>query len=400
MKKIMLLMLITSLVMVMSVSCEGDIFQSISSFMGHTSENVLISSGVITPSTENVEAVKTTLAGVDDETDVADVADELRDSIEEILASEGETGSAGEMLDDPVDEEDIPTDVSDRMDALGTDLGVDIVIEDEGDLAVAILLTDLMDKAEAAGDTPTDEEKEELARDTQLLLDFIKKTSSIGNLDVTGAVGDLLEEMLEERVRAAVTREPSPEEEGYDLADILDIAGPVFEMYFLATDTDGNGEISEEEFDAVKSDYAKLRATSENGAASIVGSTYQMRLSDILYYISSMLVTENDNLLPVDPDTGDAVVYPSMRDLFNLVHLYLESGSDEAPTGSEWDFLTDEYIEDMMNLLYEAVLEPAPGESVTAFEETLINISMAIPDNDFITEAIQDAIDYLHEQAL
>jgi len=399
MKKIMLLILITSLVVVMSVSCEGDIFQSISSFMGHTSENVLISSGVITPSTENVEAMKTTLAGVSSETTAEEVADDLRDSIEEMLASEGETGSAAELLNDPVDEEDIPTEVSDRMEALGTELGVDIEIEDEGDLAVAILLTDLMEKADAAGDTPTDEQKEELARDTQLLLDFIKRTSSIGNLDVTGAVGDLLEGMLEERVRAAVTRSTEAEEEGYDLAEILDIAGPVFEMYFLATDTDNSGDISVAEFDAVKSDYAKLRATSEKGAASIVGSTYQMRLSDILYYISSILVTENDNLLPVDPDTGDLVAYPSMRELFNLVHLYLESESDVAPTGAEWDFLTEEYIEEMMNMVYAAVLEPVPGETRTAFEETLINISMAIPDNDFITEAIQDAIQFLHDQA-
>ncbi|MBN2861310.1 MAG: hypothetical protein JXK93_13675, partial [Sphaerochaetaceae bacterium] len=237
------------------------------------------------------------------------------------------------------------------------------------------------------------------ARDTQILLDFIKKTSSIGNLDVTGAVGDLLEGMLEERVRSAVSREPAPEEEGYDLADILDIAGPVFEMYFIATDTDASGDISVDEFNAVKSDYGKLRATSEKGAASIVGSSYQMRLSDILYYISSILVTENDDLLPDDPDTLDAVAYPSMRELFNLVHLYLESGSDEAPTGAQWDFLTEAYIEEMMNVLYAAVLEPASGETITAFEETLINISRAIPDNDFITEAIQDAIQFLHDQA-
>ena len=166
-----------------------------------------------------------------------------------------------------------------------------------------------------------------------------------------------------------------------------------------ATDTDGNGEISQAEFDSVKSDYGKLRVASENGAAFIAGSQYQMRLSDILYYISSILVTENDNLLPEDPDTTDAVVYPSMRVLFNLIHLYLESGSTEAPTGSEWDFLTEDYVEAMMNVLYEALLRPATGESVTAFEETLLNISMAIPDNEFITQAIQDAIDYLHEQA-
>ncbi|MBN2861238.1 MAG: hypothetical protein JXK93_13310, partial [Sphaerochaetaceae bacterium] len=144
MKKIMLLILITSLVVVMSVSCEGDIFQSISSFMGHTSENVLIGSGAITPSTENVEAVKTTLAGVTSESTAEDVADDLRDSIEEILTSESETGSASGLLGDDVAEEDIPTEVADKMEDLGTELGVDIVIEDEGDLAVAILLTDLM----------------------------------------------------------------------------------------------------------------------------------------------------------------------------------------------------------------------------------------------------------------
>ena len=159
--------------------------------------------------------------------------DDLRDSIEEILASESETGSASGLLSDPVDEEDVPTDVADRMDELSVDLGIEIDIEDEGDLAVAILLTDLMDKADAAGDSPTDEQKEEIARDAQILLDFIKKTSGIGNLDVTGAVGDLLEGMLEERVRAAVTRARDlEEEEGYDIAQILDIAGPVFEMYF------------------------------------------------------------------------------------------------------------------------------------------------------------------------
>lgn len=410
MKKIMALILITSLMVLSFVSCEGDIFQSISSFMGQTGENMLISGGVIVPSTENVEALNATLDSVGESTTSEDVADDLRDSIESMLTSESETASSSELLSDPVEPADLPDTLETELrGTLEADLGLTLeeLIDDEADLAVAILLTDLMKKADAAGETPTEAQEEEIANDAKVVLEFVKKSTSIGNLDVTGAIGDLLAGMTRSSSRTTGVDDPV---EGSSLDEMIDMVGPMFEMYFNETDTNSDGSISTEEFTAIKSDYMKIRRVYERGAQAIKNTDQPMKLSDVVFYISSILVTENDNLLPVDPDTINAantntIDYPSMIDLFNKIHTYITDGPDGIDL-SFWDDdafnddtgLYDEvnglsYAERMMNAIYAAILEPETVGGKTEFEKTLIAISSAVPDNAFFTDAIQDFID-------
>ncbi len=392
MKKIMLLILISSLLVLGFVSCEGDIFTSLSTYMGYAGENVLISQGVVVPSTENVEALQSTIATITDETTVEDVADDIRDSIAELLESDSETESAGEMLAATVETADIPTAVSTKMTELETDFGITIDIENEADLAAAILLTDLISKADAA---ITDEEKEAVAQEAKVVLEFVKKTSVIGSLDVTGAVGDLLSGMLDKSRAVRGTRKEPAASEEYDLAMIMDTAGAVFEMYFENADANSDGTLTQEEFDALKSDWGKMVVGYQNGAVAIqVSTTVEMKLSDILYYLSSIIITKNDALLP--SGVGD----PTMVELLNLIHGYITDGLTDIPTGEEegaedWAFLDSAYLEDMMNILYDEIIEPKLGEDTSVFEDTIIAISSSIPDNDYATQAIQDFIDGL-----
>ncbi len=397
MKKLLLLLLISSLVALSFISCEGDIFENLSDFMGQTGENVLITQGVYVPSTEHVEAVSTTLSGIGSDAPVTpEQIDDLKDSVAEILESESETGAAAEDMKEPVEDEEIPvgleTDIAEIEDALGLDSGT-IVIEDKGDLVAVILMKGLKDELDAVDEDTTPEEKEAIVADGEKLLEFIVETSAIGSMDITGALGDLLSELTKSSPLAdtlietrALTRltDPAPEEE-YDLDTFVDMAGPIFEALYNTIDTDGTPGISAEEFTTAKNKYGQARSTIDGIAPhlQVVAEATGVKngtLMNIVHYAFAVILTENDKMLPVDPDTTDEIDYPTMIELLELVHDYFNGDTSEAP---DWPWLTSGYVEAMMNRIYGL-------STFTTIQNTLLALSNYVEENTYVTDMLTE----------
>ena len=402
MRKKFMLLIIASIMIVTFVSCEGDIFQSISDFMGGTSTNVLIDGEIVSVPTGNIDDLSETLGGTKDPV-------EVRDSVEKILASQGETEAAKELLAEEVEEEDIPSDVKEAMEDLEEELGLepgDLDISNKGDLAAAILLADLKNKPSTFVDpeNPTPEEKEALVKDAKVVVEFVKKVSGIGDIDVTTALTDLLEDLMN---RSATRRMLSRVEEGDEISqqDVIDYVKPLFNMYFKVIDTDGNGTILPEEVMDSVAQYASLRVAYEEMATSLDGSGEETKISDLVNYLSAVIISSNNKLIPTAIKEGtianpEGGFYPAttFATILNLVKEYADSGSTELPSGNEWYFINfdDSAIADMWTNALFTYLETTPTGKTDARYTTIFNtvleLSRAIPDNDFITGELENII--------
>ncbi len=390
-----LMLLVIALIMIVSfVSCEGDIFQSISNFMGGTSTNVLIDGEIISVPTANINELDATLGGTTDDPVTPEQVAAVRESVENILESEGETEAAKTLLAEPVEEGEIPDEVAEAMGDLEDELGLeegDLDIEDKGDLAAAILLADLMKKRDALGADPTPEEKEELIQEARVAIEFVKKVSSIGDIDVTTALTDLLESMMDDRaMRQLVSRVEAPS--GMSKEDLIAIVKPLFNMYFKVIDTDNNGIASPAEVSAISRQYAFMRSGYESlalGLPDTPSSDYETKLSDIVNYISSVIISSNNALIPVDIRLGNISPYPAttFSVILNLVKAYVDSGITEMPTGDEWYFIDESVYDLWTNTLLDYL---TVGDKYITIFTTVKRLSYAVPRNGFISGQIDE----------
>ncbi|MDC7246871.1 MAG: hypothetical protein PQJ35_00865 [Sphaerochaetaceae bacterium] len=390
MKKRILLISIAVIVAVTFVSCEGDIFQSISDFMGQTGSNVYLDGGVVTVPTENIDALEETLGGTTTDPVTPEQIEDVKDSVEAILESEGETDAAKELLEEPVTPSEIPSDVKGVMEDLEDELGLEegtLDIEDKGDLAAAILLKNLKDKKAALPADPTDEEKAAFVEEAQLVIEFMKKVSPVGDIDVTTAITDLLAGMFEERSATRGVSDPL-----FDMEEVLGYAVPVFNMYFNVIDEDDNGTVTSAELKDIVGDYAVLRSTYEDTLGSL--SVGDMKLSDLITYASSVIISSNDALIPETVKDGIAPTYPptDFVTILNLVYQYfIVGGNTEMPsdTDTNWWFI-DETMYDQWGSTFDSFMNDSANEDILP---TLLAISGAIEDNEFITGLLEEFVE-------
>ena len=195
------------------VSCEGDIFGTISDFMGQTGENVLVSGGLVGVNTQQVDAVSqsvSTLASVDEETGEVTITEETMTQVKEDLKN---------VLDSPKKIEALKTDLAKdisgesqtttagkletQLDGIKADLGIDdadldFKIKTEADLLVATLIVDI---ANNFGDLDEDDEDQliALASEALFVVEVIKAVSPTGMVDLDDAVNDLLTSFLNDQ---------------------------------------------------------------------------------------------------------------------------------------------------------------------------------------------------------
>ena len=411
MKKKFMLLIIATIMMVTFVSCESDIFQSISDFMGVTSTNVLLDGEIVSVPTGNIDALGGTLGGTLEDPVVPVTpakAAEVRDSVEKILKSQGETEAAKGILEDPVAPADVPDDVEQAMEDLEDELGLvrgDLEVDNKGKLAAAILLADLKKKKDAFVDpaNPTPAEKEALVKDARIVIDLVKKISPIGDLDVTTALTGMLEDLMRSRVARRMASRGV--EDDFDFDDALGYIKPLFNMYFTLMDTnpdpaDVAGVISPGEVKKIAVDYAPLRKAYETMASSLEGSGQETKLSDLVNYLSATGITANNELIPatVAPTTFATIINLVKTDLINNPDATIP---DPDGVGSDWYFLKDEFRDDWIDSFF-TYLEVVPAATglprYRTIFDTVLAISGAIPDNDFIHTEIQNTITYLETQ--
>jgi len=81
--------------------------------------------------------------------------------------------------------------------------------------------------------------------------------------------------------------------------------------------------------------------------------------------------------------------------LLNLVKDFVDSEVTDLPdptvSGSDWYFLQETYLDDWADSFFDYLEGTPPGSSVaryTTIFDTVLAISGAIPDNDFITDEL------------
>lgn len=213
MKKI-LIVLFVLLTAVLLVSCEGDIFSTLSNFMGKTKTNILTESGLATVDTAAVEEVSSTVQTIAtlkepaDEASVEYIAYEAtyeeavetaKETIPEILASPQKKEDFVEQMSEPLPETFTPpSKIDDALTTIQEELEITVNLETEGDLLAAMLLVDVYEDAapliedledDDPTNDPTDEELLAIASDALQVIQIVKEVSSVAaDIDIYAAL--------------------------------------------------------------------------------------------------------------------------------------------------------------------------------------------------------------------
>ena len=389
------------------VSCEGDIFDTISDFMGQAGENVLVTGGLVSVNTQQVDAVSqsvSTLASVDEGTGEVTITEEtmtqVKEDLKNVLDSPQKTEALKTDLAKPIEEgsdnETVAVALKTKIDTAieDLDLGEDFEfsIETEADLLVATLIVDIANKVEALGDDPDEDDLLALASDALFVVEVIKSVSPTGMVDLESAVSDLLKSFTDDRSARATARSEGDDDE--DFAEILEqYIIPILKPVLIATDSSKDGIISVEELKVMTRDYALMRKSYEDSAPGLVkldedGTTVlkinkPMKLSNLIDYALSVVFSTGNRLL-VDytstRENGDKLL-GFLNDVWDFIRAY---ELDDAAEITE--YLNTDDIEAIGTALETYSESPA----WTTVENTLLSISRAIPRNSALTEMLEE----------
>ena len=208
MKRRKLAFLIVPIILLAFVSCEGDIFGTISDFMGQTGENVLVSGGLVGVNTQQVDAVSQSVSTMADENGDPDPekVTQVKEDLKNVLDSPKKTEALKTDLAKDISGESQTTTagkLETQLDGIKADLGIDdadldFKIKTEADLLVATLIVDI---ANNFGDLDEDDEDQliALASEALFVVEVIKAVSPTGMVDLDDAVNDLLTSFLNDQ---------------------------------------------------------------------------------------------------------------------------------------------------------------------------------------------------------
>lgn len=418
MKRKLWAFLLVPIILIAFVSCEGDIFGTITNFMDQTSQNVLVSSGMVTVDTAQVDAVADSVSTVValntnqpatfDSTDpsfdqaavdaynedFAAAVEETKTELKEVLESPAKIEELKEQLSAPVAAADVPVKITEAVEDIETELGIDIEINTEADLLVATLIVSVMDNPTFAALTDgddtndgdvTEEDIAAMVSDALQVVEVVKALSPTGAIELDTAVNDLLNSFLggEDRAVSRVEVVDDGEDWGAILSDyIVPIINPVLD----AMDTSGNGIIEESELRAMVRDYGVMRRGYERMAPGLVRGDgtirNQKKLSDLINYALSVIFSSGRTLLDgYTVPTTDNDFLEFLRDVQDYLAAY-----EDDPEADFDSYIDTTFISTSIEDNYNTVLTNH-GDTIGY---TLLNISSAIPKNTMITELIQD----------
>jgi len=207
MKRRKLAFLIVPIILLAFVSCEGDIFGTISDFMGQTGENVLVSGGLVGVNTQQVDAVSQSVSTMADENGDPDPekVTQVKEDLKNVLDSPKKTEALKTDLAKDISDESQTTadNLKTKLNDMKADLGIDdadldFEIKTEADLLVATLIVDI---ANNFGDLDEDDEDQliALASEALFVVEVIKAVSPTGMVDLDDAVNDLLTSFLNDQ---------------------------------------------------------------------------------------------------------------------------------------------------------------------------------------------------------
>lgn len=432
MRRRLLAFLLVPFILVAFISCEGDIFGTISDFMGQTSSNVYAENGLVQIDTSQgaavTESTGSILALAEPVTDPSDSeyseddvtayeaayeekVETIKDSITEALTSPTKTETLVEALSEPLKEgTTAPTKVTTKVTELETEYDIDIPEpETEGDLVTLILLTELYEDASPLIDAmndeddtndPTEEELLDFVSDAQQVVNIVKTVSPAGAINLDDILESLIDdpEALDQILgRSSDSRSFSRVEEPVDDEDdVMLFAKPIFENVIAAIGTqpgtgdyEGQDVIISSNLRKAIGGFAMMRGSYERMAPALAGSGIELDLPDVINYALSVVFTEADAFF-ASLDTDTALTFEEvLNDVIAWMDLSEEEQDLEAPAfieereGFDWGTAFDDFIDG----------KPAFG-SEGKIRTTLDSLIGAIPSD---LTLLEDALDDLFE---
>jgi len=396
--------LLVPILLLAIVSCDGDIFGTLSDFMGQTGTNIYAENGLVTidtsqgaavvDATSNLSAIDTTTT--EGEAEYEAEVEAVKTEITEALLSPQKTEALKEELTKPLTTT-VPAKVTDAVADIETDLG--ITIGDpvtEGDLVTLVLLVEVYEKAQALEtvlakdpDTLTPEEKSDL---DAFVSDALQVVEMVNTLSATGSISlddmltsliddpDLLDQLLG---RSSTGSRDVARVEGETVDDAMTFIEPIFNTVINAIGKDEFGDIDSENLAQAINNFRMIRLSYEQLAPALVGSDVELELTDVINYVLSVVFTEADAFL------GSVAVLPAItfEQAINDVIDWVEAGKSTTTPPAFVDQIED------WGAAFDAFREANTGKFGTdgSIRVTLDALVQALPgDNTLITDAIDD----------
>lgn len=398
--------LLVPILLLTIVSCDGDIFGTLSDFMGQTGTNIYAENGLVTidtsqgaavvDATSNLSAIDTTTT--EGEAEYEAEVEAVKTEITEALLSPQKTEALKEELTKPLTTT-IPTKVTTAVADIETDLG--ITIDDpvtEGDLVTLVLVVEVYEKAQAletvlAKDpaTLTPEEKSDLdafVSDALQVVEMVNTLSATGSISLDDMLTSLIDdpELLAQLLgRSSTGSRDVARVDGETVDDAMTFIEPIFNTLINAIGEDEFGDIDSENLALVINNFRMIRLSYEQLAPALAGSDMELELTDVINYVLSVVFTEADAFL------GSVAVLPAItfEQAINDVIDWVEAGKSTITPPAfvdqieDWRAAFDNYRT--------APANEAKFSETGSIRTTLDALVQALPgDNTLITDAIDD----------
>lgn len=403
-KKLMGFLLVPVLLLAI-VSCDDNIFGTISDFMGQAGANVYVDGGLVQVDTSQGETVSNALAeltgAIPDpgdteayDTYVADYQEQVetaKTAIVEALASETkkEVLVAAMTTELPItDENPIEDIIPPRVDDIVTDfnaagLGVTIDydgIQTEGDLVALVLITEFYDSVKGIDvDTLDSDEALALVSEAQQVIEIVQAISPTGAVTLDEILGGLisdqalLDQLLPKGTARSTTREG---EDDFDPSTILE---PIFNTVINAIGKGDDGYILSSGLKRMQTNFSMMRIAYEQMAPALAGSGKALELTDSINYALSVIFTEADAFLAT-VGTGDITFESAINDVIDWIDAGKDTENPPAFTAAitDWGSAIDAYA--TANSDKFSTTDGSEGTVIKTIEALL----RATPDSNFI----------------
>lgn len=402
-KHILALLLLVPILLIPLVSCDGDVLGSLSDFMGKAGGNALLESGAVVVDTSQGAAIGDAAGALADLTLAEDATPEeeaayeaayetevkkVKKSITDALGSPTKTKALKEEMGKPIGEEDTPKKVKDALDDLNAGLEDDdkITLETQGDLVAAILMVEAVEKGKKIADAledpdiddPTDEELLEFVSEALQVVEIVKTVSPANGVSLDALIADLLgdEDLMGDLFRGprAVSRDGGED-------DALAYIEPIFNMLIEAIGTKADGHIDPAGLKRLSSNFAIMRKTYESMAPALEKSKRELDLPDVINYALSVIFTEANGffklIVVVSPRTEQITFAEALNDVIDWQNDEDSEGPAFIVEITDWEVQFNGYME-------------ANKDKFEDIKETLEMIVAAVPDSEWLEEALED----------
>ncbi len=360
-KKLLALLLLVPILLIPIISCEGDALSGLSDLMGNFGKNSLVEGGAVVIDTSHGPETANKMSKLAElgEGEYDDAVDEIKEVVKEALASKGSTKAKAfveEMEKLLPEDTEVPDKVGTKVEALETELGIEFEIETEGDLLAAVLLVDLMARAEDDWEAATEEEIIDFVSEALQVIDIVQTVSPVNGVKIDDILGELLGGDLSELFGSSsgISRNGVPQEE---IDKALGMLRPILDPIIRAIGKDGD-KINQKGLDRIIFNFKVMRQSFEDIAKAlekgeIDKKKVEFTLTDFVNYGLSVVFTEANGVIKLMTDED--------LKFADLINIYIDWTNDKEIDFETILALFDGGNEEEGAPLVEAILDKVLG---------------------------------------